>query len=92
MIYCITKLYFFSASGDFQDFLDKEIFMAGPGTVQAAVAFLSPGILLWGHLIIFINFPDFLDFLRIKVNMKVCLVVSDTHLLPFFATTRFHIH
>ena len=30
--------------------------MAGPGTVQAAVAFLSPGILLWGHLIIFINF------------------------------------
>ena len=32
------------ASGDFQDFLDEEIFMAGPGTVQAAVAFLSPGI------------------------------------------------
>ena len=34
------------ASGDFQDFLDEEIFMAGPGTVQAAVAFLSPGIFL----------------------------------------------
>ena len=31
--------------GDFQDFLEEEFFMAGPGagTVQAAVAFLTPG-------------------------------------------------
>ena len=35
------------ALGDFQEILDEDIFMAGPGTVQAAVAFLSPGTYLF---------------------------------------------
>ena len=39
--------FIFFASGDFQEILDEDIFMAGPGTVQAAVAFLSPGIYLF---------------------------------------------